>query len=168
MENRELKPSTQGATAGWGQTPCWQKMAMSVLLGFKAHPPTPSGEGAEGETRGCPHPCPQDAVGLEEFGQELASQGDMDAGTTEPIAFQGEIRICLRGRQAQLQFCQKAGCGLRGLCESQGTGWLASPSHDQDPVPVTPRTGFWGLYPTPSLEAGWMPFSPDGRTHQGG
>lgn len=70
-------------------------------------------------------PLPQDAVGLEEFGQELASQGDMGAGTAEPIAFQGEIRICLCGRQAQLQFCQKAGCGLHGLCVSQGTGWLA-------------------------------------------
>lgn len=36
----------------------------------------------------------------------------MAAETTEPIAFQGEIRICLCGRQAQLQFRQKAGVGF--------------------------------------------------------
>lgn len=68
MENRVLKPCTQGDTAGWSQSLHWQKVYMSVLLDFKEHLPTPSGERAGEEMRGCPHPCPQDAVGLEEFG----------------------------------------------------------------------------------------------------
>lgn len=43
-EERELKPFTQGYTAGWSQTLCWWEVDMSELLGFKEHPPTPSGE----------------------------------------------------------------------------------------------------------------------------
>lgn len=67
-----------------------------------------------------------------------------DAGTEGPIAFPGEIRICLCGWQAQLQFCQKAGCGFHGLRVSQGTGWFTRPSHGQDLVSVTHRRGSWG------------------------
>lgn len=52
-----------------------------------------------------------DAVGLE----KLVSHGDWEVGAEEAIAFQGEIRIYLCGWQAQLQFCQKAGCGLPSL-----------------------------------------------------
>lgn len=73
------------------------------------------GDRAWEEMRGCSHRCPQDAVGLRNLGGSWPAKVTQDAGAAELIAFLGEIRICLRGRQAQLQFCQKAGCGLHSL-----------------------------------------------------
>ena len=65
--------------------------------------------------RGCSHRCPQDAVGLRNLGGSWPANVTQDAGAAELIAFLGEIRICLCGRQAQLQLCQKVGCGLHSL-----------------------------------------------------
>lgn len=49
VENRELKPFTQGYMAGWSQNSFWWKVDMSVLLGFKKQPPTPSEEREPGK-----------------------------------------------------------------------------------------------------------------------
>lgn len=81
---------------------------MSVLIGFREHPPTPSGERKLGkEMRGCPHPYPQDAVGVRNSHRSWSAK--VTRGAEEPTAFQGEIKICLCGQQAQLQFYQKVG-----------------------------------------------------------
>lgn len=42
--NRELKPFTQGHTAGLSQISCWEKVGMAIPLGFQEHSSTPNGE----------------------------------------------------------------------------------------------------------------------------
>lgn len=88
----------------------WQ---LDRLQGTSTYPKL--GDRAWEAIRGCSHRCPQDAVGLRNLGRSWPAKVTQDAGAAELIAFLGEIRICLRGRQAQLQFCQKVGCWLHSF-----------------------------------------------------